>query len=408
MFYLSKRAGLFEAPPEMVKQVWEWVLPRYAALVYQTTKDIKLKEAAGQDCNFNPEEYKDFETSIPLSLEGWKYDDEEFQQALEDWKDMWSDVKVFIYAQPEPEFVGQYTDANNTIDIVLDTQWLDPSPQHYERLKASIFRNIQHEVIHLGQYIFKHFKNVGFGGMPSGRISDPEYTQEGQHERTWGEKEHSLRDIEFYAILNDARIELQRQLEQWPEDMHDNIFKLYVGVTPSHQEMKSAPRQFFENLRKYEPEKWQKAVKELYKTIRAEAHIAISKRAKEKKKYQLAFQPTENQLEFFAKRHDIPFHPLRNRPDVEEMTILEEADYKKAVDEAYQFALKELLKELDLLDCKVLRISMNYVVADDDIGTAYLDMEAEEYAADKLKNHPIVRGVRDLQPEDLDINEVYV
>lgn len=39
---------------------------------------------------------------------------------------MWSDIKVFMYASPEPEYVGQYTDANNTIDIVLDIQWLNP------------------------------------------------------------------------------------------------------------------------------------------------------------------------------------------------------------------------------------------------------------------------------------------
>lgn len=167
MFYLSKRA-MFQAPPEMVKRIWEWALPRYAAMVYQTTKDIKIKEVAGQDCDFNPEQYQDFETTIPLSLKGWKY--EEFQNALEDWKDMWSDIKVFMYASPEPEYVGQYTDTN-TIDIVLDIQWLNPN-----LIKQSIYRNIEHEVIHLGQYIFKHFKNIEFGGMPSKQIS--EYTPE--------------------------------------------------------------------------------------------------------------------------------------------------------------------------------------------------------------------------------------
>jgi len=395
MFYLSKRAGLFEAPPEMVKKVWEWVLPRYAALVYKTTKDIKLKEAAGKDCNFNPEQYNDFETTIPLSLDGWKYDDEEFQTALQDWKNIWSDIKVFMFATPKPEYVGQYTDANNAVDVVLDTQWLNPSPQQYETLKASIYRNIEHEIIHLGQYIFKHFKNIDHAGMPSKSISD--YTTEDK------QKEHSIRNIEFYTILNDARIELQRHLKQWPKDMHDNIFKIYI----SSPHLKSVPRMFFDNLREKEPEKWQKAVKELYKTI--EASMTISKRAKkEMKQYEVLIQPTESQLEYFLRQEGILYKPFDDRPN----PLIMEDEYDTGVFNAFQLALEELQTlEVDL-NFKIINDFLDYKISDkgQQIQPAKIIIETDDqYITEELKKSPTIRAVKPIEskPEDLDVNEVY-
>lgn len=393
--FLSKRAGLFQAPPEMVKRIWEWVLPRYAALVYQNTNDINLKEAAGRDCDFQPEKYQDFETSIPISLEGWKYYDEKFKAAEE-----WNDIKVIIFSKYEPEYVGKYTDTNNTIDIVLDTQWFNPSFKNYEMLKKSIHRNIEHEVIHLGQYIFKHFKNLELGGIPSKYISDTEYTPEGAHILSENPKPHQLRDIEFYSILNDAKIELQRQLQQWPEDMHDNIFKRYVGIIPSYQ-IKSVPRQFFEDL-KTEPGKWQKAVKELYKTM--ETKIFISKRAKEKL-YEILLRPTENQLEYFLKQKGVSYRPFRDKPQPNLLVEEKQEAYYNGVENAFQYALKELKHLAEKYNFKIINDNMDYTVVDDIIYPAELTIEADSYTISELENHPIIRHVEEKTPT---INEVYV
>ncbi len=248
--------------------------------------------------------------------------------------------------------------------------------------------------------------------MPSKTISDPTFSPEGQHKETWGPKDYYLRDIEFYAILNDARRELLRQLQQWPKDMHNNIFKLYVGVTPSHQKLKSAPKQFLDILRINEPEKWQKAVKELYKVVK-EASMHISKRAaEEEKKYTVSFRPTESQLEYFAKQYGIFWHSLRDRPSFVDMQFDEKRRYKKAIEAAFEYAIKELLPEFKKLNCTIHRVSLGDMVDEqerevEDIIPATVEITADDYAATVLSRHPIVRDIEPLQP-DLDINEVYV
>jgi hypothetical protein len=404
----------------MVEEIWKWAMPRYAALVYQNTKDIRIKEAAGRDCDFNAEQYEnDYETEIPLSLEGWKYDDEEFQTALEDWKEMWSHVKVFMFSTDDPEYVGQYTDKNNTIDVVIDTKWLDPSPEEYKTFKESIHRTIEHECIHLGQYIFKHFKGIEFGGMPSKHISDTEYTPEGQHEKTWEEKGHPLRDIEFYSILNDAKIELRKWLSSWPEDMHYGIFQLYVGTTPARGKQ-SASQEFFAKLREKEPEKWQKAVLELYKALSPEfpnifrskeAFMYISKRAKgETKRFKVLLQPTKNQLEHFMKQQGIEFHPFKDRPDPFLMVTESEEDaYYDGLHNAFEFALQTFRDLAKQYNFRITEDFLDYAVMDkgQEIRPAELEIETEEPdIVSKLKNHPLVRGMEPI--ESLSINEVYV
>lgn len=278
------------------------------------------------------------------------------------------------------------------------------TPSNYNLIKQSIYRNIEHEVIHLGQYIFKHFKNIEFGGMPSKQISNPEYTPEGQQTQTYEEKEHSLRDIEFYAILNDAKIELKKQLEKWPEDMHDSIFRRFVGTIPSFQKLRSAPQQFFLNLKEYEPEKWQKAVKELYKTIK-EANMYISKRAQVSKEYIVLLQPTETQLEHFTRQQGIPYDSFDDRPRPDRMPAMISDKYDDAIENAFQFALqsfKDLAKQNDF---EIISDELDYVMlGNGKIIPATLTIKANPYVADKLKNNALVRGVSEAPT----INEVYI
>lgn len=224
----SKRAGISVPPPMMVKQIWEWVLPRYASLVYNTTKDIKLKETAGNDCNFTI--YDDYTTTIPISLKGWEYEDQ-FNVSGE--------LKISIYVSDSPPY-GEYYD--NSIDIIFDKKWFNPQYNQYNNIKRTIYGVIEHELIHFGQDLFGSFNLKEMG------------------------KEHSLQDIEFYTIINDAKTELQTWIQKWP-DMKNKIFDMYVGLTPSYSKERSEARQFFENLKNNNPDKWEKAVEELRKRI---------------------------------------------------------------------------------------------------------------------------------------------
>jgi hypothetical protein len=399
---LSKQAGLFQPPPEMVKLIWEWVLPRYASLVFRKTKDISLKEKAGKDCDFNFFDYQDYKTTIPISLEGWKYEGLQ----TEEWKGIWDDVKVEMFKTPEPEYVGQYDDKDNTIRIVLDEQWLNPSPNNYEMLKNTILRNIEHEVIHLGQYIFKHFKNLEFGGMPSKSISDPAYDPEGfsnmppdpeTGENYLTSKDHPLREIEFYALLNDAKIELKHQIERWP-NMKDVIFQRLVGIIPSHDI--SIPQEFFLKLKEQEPEKWQKAVKELYKTI---DKFDLSKRAAEKILYEIKLQPSENQLEYFLKQEGVWFNPLKDRPNPD--YLQEKNSYFIGVEKAFKYAFEELKALSFILGFTIITEKLDYRTRGENIYPAKIIIEADPYTAAQLKTHPVVRNIKE---KEITINEVYV
>lgn len=273
-----KEGGMFEPPPKMVEAIWKWALPRYAAIVYENSKDIRLKEVAGQDCNFKPEQYYDFSTNIPIQIEGWKYEDEEFTEALEQWKGMFDEIKVNIYSMHEEDsdYIAQYTDNNNQVDIIFYIEWLTPRTlREYDNIKGSIYKTIEHELIHVGQYIFKHFKNLkDYGGLPSSSIRDSKYSSEGQlYLAPINEKEYYTRDIEFYALLNDEAIRLQNVLSRFPAQSHDEVFKSFVGIIESPY-----ASTFLKTLKQQEPQKWQKAVKELYKSI---PKISLAKRAAE-------------------------------------------------------------------------------------------------------------------------------
>ena len=258
MFYLSKRA--FQAPEHMVDLIWNWVLSRYASVVYQNTQDPELKRKSGNDCGFNT--FSDFTTTIPLSLNGWKYNSKEFQDALKFWD---TKVKVSLFVSDAPEYYGLYNDYNNSIDIVLYSSWLNPTINEYEKNKLSIHKTIIHELQHLGQYIFKHFKSLkDIGGIPSRSISNKNYSPEGQENVSYEEKPYHLRDIEFYPILNDAKIEMKSQIDKWPQ-LKNEIFKRYIGLIPSFHP--SEPQLFLQDLKQNEPDKWNKAVKFLYKEI---------------------------------------------------------------------------------------------------------------------------------------------
>jgi hypothetical protein len=284
---LIKEAGMFEPPPKMVEDVWNWVLPRYAAIVYENTKDIKLKEAAGKDCGFKTEPYQDFTATIPMDLSGWKYEDEEFKEALKQWKDMFDYVKVNIYSKHEEDidYVAMYLDKNNQIDIIIYIEWLTPrTVNEYNNIKKSLHRNVEHELIHTGQYIFKHFKNLKeIGGTPSPTMMDETYSPEGRLSFAPDyAKEYNTRDIEFYALLNDEVIRLKQILSKLPADMHMLVFKSAVGMAPPELAgTHFAPSAFFRTLKEREPNKWQKAVKELYKALFKTASLLISKRAAE-------------------------------------------------------------------------------------------------------------------------------
>jgi len=370
----------FKPPPEMVKKIWDWVLTRYASQVYLNTNNPEIKELSKKD--FVSPKY-DFITTIPLDLENWY---------VKEWD--YLNVNVLIFAEQDPEYFGLYNYKTNTIEIIFDNNWLDPSTIHqYERIKASIHRNIEHEVAHLGQFLFKNF------GLPSKNISNTDYSPEGQHKKTFEEKNYNLRDIEFYPILNDAKIELKRYLQKWP-DMKDEIFRWFLGFPPSDKltwflpsNMKSAPRMFFEEL-KQEPKKWQKAVKELYKSVK-EASMRIAKRAeKELKQYILSIKPTDSQLQFFITEQGLKYQGFDNPPNLLNMNRDQELNYRLGVMDAFEYALNEIKNLQEKYDFSIVEDDFNYKLERNLISTSDVIIQTDDlYVVNQLKNHPIVRKI---------------
>lgn len=399
MIYLSKRAGLFQPPPKMFETIWAWIKPRYAAFVFIKTKDIRIKEAAGQDCNFQPDNYSDLEAEFPLELEGWKYYDDLLEQGQEEWENIWDSIKIRIRFSNE-DHAGQYVSELNEIEIIIKPEYINPpNVKIYQKFQETIYRNLEHELIHLGQELLKQFKKLPDAGLPSKNIQTP----------VPGENlKHNLRDEEFYSILNDAKTEIHHRMKDLPQDLRPNIFRKYVGLPlfeldenrkmkflQVFPEKKSYAQKAILKWKELDKEKWEKAIKELYKVIKTSS-LSISKRAAHgQNTYEIKVLPTEPQIQYFLRQGIL--YKGRNygsRPDFSDFDREGETAYLTAVIHAYKFIIDEIKQIPDIIIKSDIREAIKQATYKvDNIEPVDLKVIADEFGARKLETHPGVRAI---------------
>ncbi len=151
------------------------------------------------------------------------------------------------------------------------------STHKFDEVLDDVYSTIDHELGHLVQDLLQHAvtgysrkTERGTYGYPSKKISQktPEISPEGK----WSEK-HEVRDIEFYTRLGDSKVRAEKILANKKRDTLKtklDVFKVIVGLQAPynsryHAEFYQDP--WFAVLKKENPGKWSKAVKELYKSL---------------------------------------------------------------------------------------------------------------------------------------------
>lgn len=174
-------------------------------------------------------------------------------------------------------YSGRISDKFYSINIVIPfIPDNNLSTYKIDEVLEELNSTIDHELGHLVQDLLQH-ATLGYSrrvgrekfGYPSKKISQkiPELSPEGK----WNER-HEVRDVEFYTRLGDSKVRAEKILANKKRDTLKtklDVFKTIVGIRDPYlqyqQEFYKDP--WFAVLKKENPGKWAKAVKELYKSL---------------------------------------------------------------------------------------------------------------------------------------------
>jgi len=199
------------------------------------------------------------------------------------------------------------------------------TPDRYDvkRFKSDlheILRTTRHETQHMGQDLLRLILQLPEdAGLPGYQLRTPGYDPSGSPSGTPGKRPsgdlpleeedtyqrilHPLRDVEFYTRLADEVDRFKSWHDEWveaeknPDPYHQRpkipinegiwrkAIRRWVGYEPSSGVSRryDLPQtsQFFEELKKWQPDKWKKAVKEFLKALKAKG-IRAPSRAEER------------------------------------------------------------------------------------------------------------------------------
>ncbi len=260
-----------------------------------------------------PAAVKDETTRIfDVDFTDWKYIKD--SKAPKNFSIMKKNILVSLYFLKAPiDRAGDWQDSSSTMRIFLVMKDITTLSGLEHRLRL-LYQTIYHELQHMGQN-YLQIKNTRKykaitkedpypyedppkfqAGLPSQSIQnkvvwhDPKSVTSLPKDEQ-GELHHGLRDIEFYTDLNDEIETLKRLIIKYPKNIRMELVKSFINknYTPKLQDKVpyldreeiwrltntvSFHSNFFENLLKYEPGKYQKAVKELFKKIENEVELS--------------------------------------------------------------------------------------------------------------------------------------
>lgn len=167
-------------------------------------------------------------------------------------------------------YAGYYRFHEELFSIMIFLPCDKDTIHYFDIVIEDVKRTIEHEVGHLIQDIIKYStqKTSPRAGYPSKKIASgkTDRSPEGEWIRP-----HTLRDVEFYPRLRDAKGRIERQVKNVGVESRERIdlFRTLVGIRPKEffrfQHYQIDP--WLETLKKEAPLKWAKVVKELYKEL---------------------------------------------------------------------------------------------------------------------------------------------
>jgi len=295
-FVASKQAGLLEAPPAMLDEMYRWAVASWA----KTRMDKGVAQGMGSD-NSAWEEWERLSKLHPeavvlsgpvqkrfeADLKGWKYGDRLEELIEKENADLLK--KLQPPEGPIPDYMLAYIENMKRdilrsakkpgVNLILsDTRGrrsaeFDPRTAVIEvevspKVNAKwIQQALQHEMRHYAQNLLSTL--AGFAsdkiqaGLPGKKIRTPDIRQQGQNR-----SQHSLDDREFYTKLPDAIERMREGLEALPIEERAAAFRIMVGQR--RHDTRTYPLAFFYDLKRAGASaqgKYRKAIGEAYKAV---------------------------------------------------------------------------------------------------------------------------------------------
>jgi hypothetical protein len=226
------------------------------------------------------------ETTIPFDFRGWKTpfgDPATVLQIMKSTGEEGINIKVEFFGREDVKaywltdqwgmqiYLGIPAMKDGS-DFVLTVDWL-------LREEGDIRLTIEHELIHMVQNIGMIIKNIGgsnWSGLPPRKVRHPDYDPLGYQREDPGHggtnRIHDLHDIEFYTNLHNAATEFQRLSSRLPGELRDQFLRVFLGVSERVADPKDFSinlrdklriNPFLEALKKYDPRRWQLAIKRM-------------------------------------------------------------------------------------------------------------------------------------------------
>jgi hypothetical protein len=176
----------------------------------------------------------------------------------------WDAITCTLHFKSHKRRGGQW----NWLKKVLEVDVFSPSPQSVKGIREGmeiLYRTIRHEMQHVGQDLLQKIQQLPQeAGLPSKAIRDPGYDPLGRARKIPSRKrrEHALQDVEFYTRLADEIGRFVGFTRKWKRDTWADRARQWVGAVKSN-----ITASFFKALKRQEPRKWQKAVKEFIKGV---------------------------------------------------------------------------------------------------------------------------------------------
>jgi len=181
----------------------------------------------------------------------------DFQRALE--HEGWAEIQVELDFKGHKESVGMWLGADRLLSVDIRGN-MPASVKEFQGILANILQTTRHELQHVGQDVLTRVLGLKQeAGTPSQDIRVPSTPGKKPSER----KEHALREEEFYTRLSDEIDRFITFIQQRPKEGWTEDFRRWVNKEGVFG------REFFNMLKKHEPLKWQKAVKEFLKGVNA-------------------------------------------------------------------------------------------------------------------------------------------
>ena len=273
--------GLLKPPPKMLADITDYLQGRAAGWLADPDKQKNfrpddvfvdpgvMKLAAGDSVPMHPKAWTVMSGEMvnwPVDLTGFPYPVKNAPKSI---------LLYLNYKDPVPNVGGSYDPG---LSVQIRDEKLFKSTEGYDKLMWHIESVVAHELEHFAQDLLKDVS----GGLPSRKIRDERFDKYGYPEEGTGvpeeelgydgRKKYFLQDTEFYPWIRSevmaferfarglAGSERERARRSWVDPKDPEILQAKADILGEDES------KFFSVLKDKEPLKWQKAVKEFWKS----------------------------------------------------------------------------------------------------------------------------------------------